>query len=90
MRVRKTVWGGIFVATIVFTTALVLDILTNEAAIASAIYTETRMGTIFPAEVLALAVLSVPVISTVSGIMFLIYFVKSRKQRKLVQMAPTS
>lgn len=90
MRVRKTVWGGIFVATIVFTTALVLDILTNEAAIASAIYTETRMGAIFPAEVLALAVLSIPVVSAVSGIMFLIYFVKSRKQRKLVQMAPTS
>ena len=87
MRVRKNVWGGIFVATVVFTAGLLLDILTNKAVIASAIYAETRIGIIFPAEVLAIAVLSVPVISAVSGIMFLIYFVKSRKQRKTVQMA---
>lgn len=85
MRVRKNIWGGVFTATIVFTAALLLDILANQALNTSFIYASLGLNRI-PAEVLFIAVLIVPVISAVSGIMFLIYFVKSRKQRKSVKM----
>lgn len=90
MRVRGTIWGGVFVATVVFTAGLTLDILANNADIAAAIYSETRMGVIFPAEVVAVAALSVPVISAISGIMFLLYFTKNKKQRKLARLAANS
>ena len=79
MRVRKNVWGGIFVATIVFTAALVADITLNKGLNASFIY--TKIVTVVPAEVLYSAVLTLPLIATISGIMFLRYFVKSRKHR---------
>lgn len=81
MRVRKNVWGGIFTATIVFTAVLLADILTNKAAVASAIYANTNIGTAIPAEVLFVAVLSLPIIATVSGVQFLRYYVKCRKRQ---------
>jgi hypothetical protein len=90
MRVRRNIWGGIFAAIVVFTGAIAADILLNKAASLSATYHHFQIGTVVPAEILFCAVLSLPVIAVVSGIQFLRFFIKSRKQRKSVEMTATS
>lgn len=83
MRARKNVWGGVFFAVVIFTVLLVADLTLNQALNASYIYANWGLNKI-PAEALFIGVLTLPVIALISGIMFLIYFVKTRKQKREV------
>jgi hypothetical protein len=83
MRGRKNIWGGIFAVIVVFTATLAADLTLNQALNAAFLYANLGLNHL-SAEVLFIAVLTLPVIALISGIQFLRYFVKLRKHRKSV------